>query len=425
MLANLATTATRRFVPQTRRAPQSLHFTRLVITGATGSVGRQLIPNLKASGLRLLLVGDDVAQLSTLFPDIPVATFAELATQGQGYDALIHLPDTRAQTAANLNVADEALPSDLLEDAMKAGITRLVHMRHQPGVRGFPHVLARGQMSPEHQTSGSAFMKIQNVYIPDAYENTAFDNVKTLSPATHASPNFISDFTSAFSTTANINSVASHLVKFSKQSNADTYTNHFIFDNKCDNKTYVTTKRIIDLSFAIAVIALVGWLLLIIWGLIKIDSKGSGLFKQKRVGLHGKYFTCYKFRTMKVGTPQVGTHELGADSVTRLGQFLRKSKLDELPQVINILKGELSLVGPRPSMTNLSKVIEARLEKDVLNVLPGITGLAQVNDVDMSDPELLSQWDYAYVVNRSLFLDIKIIFQTFIGKGRGDRVKAA
>jgi lipopolysaccharide/colanic/teichoic acid biosynthesis glycosyltransferase len=127
---------------------------------------------------------------------------------------------------------------------------------------------------------------------------------------------------------------------------------------------------------------------------------------------------------MANGTKQAGTHEVSAASITKIGGWLRRTKIDELPQVVNIVRGELSLVGPRPSLPVQTQLIEERARRGVFAVRPGITGLAQIEDIDMSDPERLARWDRQYVMRRSLLLDLRIILATFTGRGQGDRTGA-
>jgi lipopolysaccharide/colanic/teichoic acid biosynthesis glycosyltransferase len=181
-------------------------------------------------------------------------------------------------------------------------------------------------------------------------------------------------------------------------------------------------KRVIDVVVALAVIGLFGWCLALVWVVVRLQSNGPGIFAQERVGLHGKLFTCYKFRTMYLNTANRGTHEISASAITPLGRLLRSTKIDELPQVWNILRNELSLVGPRPCLPSQSRLVQLRTENGVLSVLPGMTGLAQINQVDMSDPEKLVTWDRMYVEQRSTALDLKIVLSTVLGQGGGDKV---
>jgi O-antigen biosynthesis protein WbqP len=156
---------------------------------------------------------------------------------------------------------------------------------------------------------------------------------------------------------------------------------------------------------------------------IGLFDTGSPVFKQARVGRHKKPFTLVKFRTMSIDTASVASHLANTASITGIGAFLRKTKLDELPQLWNVLKGEMSLVGPRPGLFNQQELIIARQDKGVFNVRPGITGLAQVNDIDMSRPELLAATDALMIRDMSLNNYFKYIFLTVLGAGAGDSVK--
>ena len=150
---------------------------------------------------------------------------------------------------------------------------------------------------------------------------------------------------------------------------------------------------------------------------------GSPLFIQERVGKDQKPFNLIKFRTMKVSTESVASHLVDNTSITKLGKVLRKTKLDELPQLINVLKGEMSLVGPRPNLFNQKDLIEAREQIGVYEVLPGITGLAQLSGIDMSTPERLAKKDKEMIDTINLKNYFSYILNTALGKGSGDAVK--
>ena len=150
---------------------------------------------------------------------------------------------------------------------------------------------------------------------------------------------------------------------------------------------------------------------------------GSPFFFQQRVGRHRQPFTLVKFRTMRRDTLSVASHLADASAITRLGRLLRKTKLDELPQLWNVLKGEMSLVGPRPCLFNQVELIDERAKRGVFTVRPGITGLAQVNKIDMSTPALLAETDQRMLASLSLTDYFRYIFLTMMGKGAGDRVK--
>ena len=157
--------------------------------------------------------------------------------------------------------------------------------------------------------------------------------------------------------------------------------------------------------------------------ILGLYDTGSPLFFQRRVGRYKKPFILVKFRTMKLDTSSVASHLVPASSVTKLGRFLRRTKLDELPQLWNVLKGEMSLVGPRPCLFNQKQLIKERQMRNVLDVRPGITGLAQVNEIDMSTPALLAETDAKMIRQMSEKQYFMFILQTITGKGSGDRVR--
>ncbi len=179
--------------------------------------------------------------------------------------------------------------------------------------------------------------------------------------------------------------------------------------------------RIFDVIFSILGLLFAAPVLLAIY-IAGLFDTGSPLFLQERMGRRKKPFVLVKFRTMAVGTASVATHLAASASVTRVGAFLRRTKLDELPQLWNVLKGEMSLVGPRPNLFNQDELIAEREALGVYGVRPGITGLAQVAGIDMSTPKLLAETDARMMREMSMGLYFKLIFQTVAGKGSGDRV---
>lgn len=180
--------------------------------------------------------------------------------------------------------------------------------------------------------------------------------------------------------------------------------------------------RVLDILFSFSGLVL-GFPVLVILYFIGLFDTGSPLFFQQRVGRHQKPFTLVKFRTMKVDTASVATHLASSSSITPFGAFLRKTKLDELPQLWNVLKGEMSLVGPRPGLFNQQELLDARSALGVYNVRPGITGLAQVNEIDMSTPQLLAETDAKMIATLTLGDYFTYIFMTIAGKGHGDRIR--
>jgi O-antigen biosynthesis protein WbqP len=180
--------------------------------------------------------------------------------------------------------------------------------------------------------------------------------------------------------------------------------------------------RIFDILFSFF-----GLLILspIILGLLIIGllDTGSPLFRQERVGVNQKPFYLLKFRSMCLNTQAVATHLVQVSAITKWGSFLRKSKLDELPQLFNVLIGDMSLVGPRPNLFNQLELIEERGKRGVYLIRPGITGLAQINKIDMSTPQLLAETDFKMIDHLNVLYYFKYIFLTVFGKGFGDRVR--
>ena len=184
-------------------------------------------------------------------------------------------------------------------------------------------------------------------------------------------------------------------------------------------------KRIIDFIMSLCGLIILSpvFLILCIW--IKFDSKGPILFKQKRVGIHKSYFNILKFRTMYIDTPkEVPTHLLSNPEqyITKVGKFLRKTSLDELPQVFNILKGDMSVIGPRPALWNQYDLIEERDKYGANDIKPGLTGWAQINGRDELEIEVKAKLDGEYVKKMSLWFDIKCFIGTIFSVLKSDGV---
>jgi O-antigen biosynthesis protein WbqP len=178
-------------------------------------------------------------------------------------------------------------------------------------------------------------------------------------------------------------------------------------------------KRALDALAGMLLLLFCSPILLIVIIVIRLQSRGPAIFRQVRVGKGGRPFTCYKLRTMYSGTANLPTHEVQASSVTPIGEHLRRFKIDELPQLCNVLIGDMSLVGPRPCLPSQTALVEARRQLGVFDVRPGITGLAQVNGVDMSDANRLAELDAQYVRTQSLIGDFRLILATLRGQGVG------
>lgn len=180
--------------------------------------------------------------------------------------------------------------------------------------------------------------------------------------------------------------------------------------------------RSLDIIFSLCGLIVLSPVLLVLCVVAFFDT-GSPLFRQSRVGRNRGPFTLVKMRTMRPDAPSVATHLASPNAITSFGRFLRRTKLDELPQLWNVLKGDMSLVGPRPCLFSQEELIRARAERDVFDARPGITGLAQINGIDMSTPELLAETDAKMLAGLTIRDYFRYILLTVLGAGAGDRVR--
>ncbi|MBI4533436.1 MAG: sugar transferase [Candidatus Melainabacteria bacterium] len=189
------------------------------------------------------------------------------------------------------------------------------------------------------------------------------------------------------------------------------------------SRTGLFIKRLTDICLSAVMLISAAPVMAIIALAIKFDSPGRILFQQRRVGQHGEFFEIYKFRTMLTGTPDLPTDEMlkRRSPITRVGRFLRNTSLDEVPQLLNVVRGEMSLVGPRPALYNQTELTARRRACGVLRFPPGITGWAQINGRDELPDDIKVKFDSWYCNNWSLWLDLKILFLTFraVLSGRG------
>jgi len=189
-------------------------------------------------------------------------------------------------------------------------------------------------------------------------------------------------------------------------------------------KTLINTKviKFYDIFFSSIILFFLSPLIFLILIICFFESRNP-IFVQKRVGKNQKPFHLMKFRTMKVNTPSIASHLINKRSITRFGRVIRLLKFDEIPQLINVIKGDMSLVGPRPCLLNQIELIEFREKYKIFEVKPGITGFSQINGIDMSNPKKLAEADFLMISKMNQKNYFKYLLLTLFGKGFGDKVR--
>jgi lipopolysaccharide/colanic/teichoic acid biosynthesis glycosyltransferase len=400
----------------------------VVVTGATGFIGQGLLPILQLHS-DVLVVSRDCREAERLFPGVSCCEYSDLREANLKQAVIVHLATANNHGNATSDHFRSVNVNFLLEIAeltRERGSIRFVNIssiraleRKEDDLYGLSKWEGAQRLQQQWPDG------VINVYLPSVYSTTFNGRLSFMNrlPVRLRSP--VLSWLRLVKPVVSISRVANALLPIATSeridsSNAD--REHFVADPISDVSPYAFLKRLSDIIGALIILVLLFPLLVCIVGLIRLDSGGPAIFSQHRVGRHGKLFTCYKFRTMRVGTADVATHELSASEVTRVGRLLRRLKLDELPQAINVLRNEMSLVGPRPCLPVQVELCALRSKRGVLNVKPGITGLAQISGVDMSSPARLAALDDQYCAFRSFVGDLRILIATAKGRGAGDPV---
>ena len=396
----------------------------IVVTGASGFLGCQTIPRLMKKGFSVTTVGRSTKFLSELFPSCPSIDYEKLEELAPKSAIFLHL----AACNNNDNISQEEYykinVDFLLATARAAKVTGATHFINLAsthalfGNGGDPYAQSKAAGAKQLTQEFPSFSS--NIYLPIVYGDRFSGKLGILNQFPLPIAKALLAMLGLLKPKIHIDRLIDQVVKIaSKQVNG---TSIYIADPTTKRGLYMFATRTLDLTASFFLLIGFWWLMVIVAAWIKLDSPGPAIFAQRRIGRNGQPFICYKFRTMAENSVQAATHEVSASTVTHVGGFLRRTKIDELPQIYNILRNDMSLVGPRPCLPNQKLLVEARQVRGVLGVKPGITGLAQTRGIDMSDPIRLADVDEQYCVYRSLWGDLQILIATALGAGSGDRV---
>jgi lipopolysaccharide/colanic/teichoic acid biosynthesis glycosyltransferase len=398
----------------------------IVVTGVGGVVGRQLVQHLFDRGYQVRVLSRNAKTLEPSLPEsVTVGNYDEMDSIVLGADAVIHLAARNNDQGGDL----ESFKQDNVELTLKLaraakanGIGKFIFatttkaLTDKGGHYGTSKAIAEQNLE---QLSNSAFRVTQARLCP-VYGNGTRGRIKLLQNLPMGLGKLALWLVRSLVPIVSAKRVAEGMTAVIESS--DPLEEVCLSDPIGTFSVYGIFKALMNFIFVIAVPTITGVPCLIAAIAVATTSKGGVLFIQRRVGKNQRPFQLCKFRTMFTGTPNAGTHEVGKSYVTKVGSFLRKSKMDELPQAWNVLKRELNLIGPRPCLENQSELVQERERYGVFEVLPGITGYGQVAGVDMSQPRKLAIHDHRYVAFRGILFDIKIALRTVLGGGFGDPV---
>ena len=403
---------------------------KIIITGASGFVGRLITSELNKINIKILLVGRSLKKLKKIYPNNKVCEYNELIKFANDYDCLLHLAtfnnkkqnDYKKARSENLNIFKQ-----VYKIAKKYKLY-IFNFSSTHSLDLFCKTnYAESKREIEKYVENENYDRIQTLYLPLIYGRIMSGKLKIMNLLPKPISKLIFYFLSAFKPTINIDTIMLYILNYdfnSKDANSKNHQLNILSDNIDKNLFFSFFKRAFDLVFSVFIIIFLWWLFFLIWLLIRLETPGPGVIFQKRVGKNGKIFNCIKFRTMQSGVKQAPTHQMSLNDLTNFGRVLRKTKLDELPQIFNIIFNQMSLIGPRPCLDIQHKLISKREEFNILKIKPGITGYAQINKIDMSNTDIITQFDYVYLKTQSIILDCKIIIKTIFGAGNIDNIQS-
>lgn len=394
---------------------------KIIVTGGTGYIGQSLVRSLHLDGHELLIVSRDAMAAKKIWAELSCISYDMLEEHAINFDAIVNLAVMNNDQHGDLDIFRKAnvnLVEDLVSIANNAGIPKFVHISSfHTDKKETAYAISKSEADNWLRTVKEPAVTI--IRIPAVYSERLRGKLRVLNTLPSSMRKLALHFIRALKPVIDMD----FLIATIKSSLAtDNGPELMISDNADNNIPYKAWRALLNWSFSISILILFWWLLLALWISIRFSSGSPAILAQQRVGKSKKFFTLYKFRTMKLDTVQAGTHEVSDSAVTPIGAFLRRTKLDELPQIWNIMRGEINLVGPRPCLPIQTDLIAEREKLGVFNVCPGVTGWSQVRGIDMSDPKYLANADATYIAQSSILSDIGILLKTVRGSGGGDKV---
>lgn len=405
----------------TRLSKRKSYDLKIIVSGASGRVANLLVTDLLVRGHSLILVSRQPELLVDRGPRCVNVSVSEWENHAPGVDLFLNL------AAAN---NDSGLP---LQDFLQANRDFAVDLAKRCDELGIPkfiyvstvHALDLSRASPyaESKRQGSIAVRaelgdrMQTLYLGTVYGSTFLGRMRLLNHfqgplrkiafllSSAAKP-----VTSSASIVSYIDSLATEAMEQEK----------ILVDSKEKNWFYRAWRNLLHSAFLVLFLAASPLLAAAALAVLVVDGRPV-LFLQARIGRDGNLFTCPKLRTMKRGTASTGTHLADKAAVTVTGKLMRSTKVDELPQVFSVVRGEMNLIGPRPCLPSQRKLVQLRENYGIIRERPGITGWAQANGVDMSNPHKLVSYEKAYLANQSVSFDLKILLTTVFVRMRADR----
>ncbi|MEM1376726.1 MAG: hybrid nucleoside-diphosphate sugar epimerase/sugar transferase [Pseudomonadota bacterium] len=385
---------------------------RIIVTGATGKLGLHVVKHLSQRH-KVLVAGRDRDKLATLFPEQTSVEFKQIDTLTGTADAIVHLAalnNDTANTHAEYTAINAELTVQLADSARRIGAHRFVYLS---SIRAYApsktDSYGCSKKLGEEKLRAIDGLDIRIVRAAAVIDIGGSSILKKIDHMPALLKPIIFAVASCVKPTAELADVFAAIDTALIGSGPSL---HYATKRQRNNKAYAAIKRSIDLIGAGVLFLLTFWLFPLIAIAIRVTDGPPIMFRQTRLGEQEAPFELYKFRTMRIGTPNVGTAEAPQDAVTKLGRVLRRLKLDELPQIINVVRGNLSLIGPRPGLPNQTTLAEERRQLGVFEVMPGLTGLSQLSGLDMSEPQKLAERDAEYIALRTTAFDLSIAFRT-------------